>query len=199
MISLLFAMFTFSLAMSITPGPVNMIILSSGVNYGVKRTLPYVSGATIGFTLLLLFIGLGFFQFIKAYPSFLTYLAIAGSLYIIYMGYKIASAKPNIEVKNADVPQFHQGFLLQWINPKAWIACVSGVSIFSSAESYDQFLMFSGIYFIICYLSLAVWSILGDKVSLLLNSPIRLRLFNIAMGLLLIVTAVYLCYTNVNS
>ena len=58
--SLLFAMFSFSLAMSISPGPVNMIILSSGVNYGVKKTIPYVSGATIGFTLLLLFTGLGF-------------------------------------------------------------------------------------------------------------------------------------------
>ena len=196
MMTLLIAMLAFSLAMSITPGPVNMIILSSGVNYGVKRTMPYVSGATVGFTLLLLFIGLGFFQFIKAYPSFLTYLAIAGSLYIIYMGYKIATAKPNIEVKKEDVPKFYQGFLLQWINPKAWIACVSGVSIFSSANSYDQFLIFSGIYFIVCYLSLAVWAILGDKVSLLLNSHIRLRLFNMAMGLLLIVTAAYLCYNH---
>lgn len=196
MISLLIAMFAFSLAMSITPGPVNMIILSSGVNYGIKRTIPYVSGATIGFTLLLLFIGLGFFQFIKAYPSFLTYLAIAGSLYIIYMGYKIASAKPDITVKNADVPKFYQGFLLQWINPKAWIACVSGVSIFSTAESYDQFLIFSGIYFVVCYLSLAAWAILGDKVASLLNSQIRLRVFNTTMGLLLIVTAVYLGYTQ---
>ncbi len=196
MMSLLFAMFAFSLAMSISPGPVNMIILSSGVNYGVKSTIPYVSGATVGFTLLLLFIGLGFYQFINAYPSFLTYLAIAGSLYIIYMGYKIATAKPDIEVKKGDIPKFYQGFLLQWINPKAWIACVSGVSIFSSADSYDQFLIFSGIYFIVCYLSLAAWAILGDKVSLLLNSHIRLRLFNIAMGLLLIVTAAYLCYTH---
>lgn len=196
MMTLIFAMFAFSLAMSISPGPVNLIILSSGVNYGVKRTIPYVSGATVGFTLLLLFIGLGFFQVIKAYPSFLTYLAIAGSLYIIYMGYKIATSKPDFEVKKGDVPKFYQGFLLQWINPKAWIACVSGVSIFSSANSSDQFLIFSGIYFIVCYLSLAAWAILGDKVSVLLNSHIRLRLFNIAMGLLLIITAAYLCYTH---
>lgn len=194
--SLLFAMLAFSLAMSISPGPVNMVILSSGVNYGVKRTIPYVSGATVGFTLLLLFIGLGFFQFIQAYPSFLTYLAISGSLYIIYMGYKIASAKPDIKIKKGDVPKFYQGFLLQWINPKAWIACISGVSIFSKADGYDQFLMFSGIYFITCYLSLAVWAILGDKLSLLLNSHIRLRFFNILMGLLLIITAAYLGYTH---
>jgi threonine/homoserine/homoserine lactone efflux protein len=79
--TLLLAMFLFSLVMSISPGPVNMIILSSGISYGIKRTIPYVSGATFGFTLLLLFIGFGFSQFIKAYPFFLSYLAIVGSLY----------------------------------------------------------------------------------------------------------------------
>lgn len=68
--NLFFAMFFFSLAMSISPGPVNMVIVSSGINYGIKRTMPYVSGATIGFTLLLLFIGLGFFQVINAFPFF---------------------------------------------------------------------------------------------------------------------------------
>ncbi len=141
--TLLLAMVSFSLVMSITPGPVNMIILSSGISYGVKRTIPYVSGATVGFTLLLLFIGFGFSRFINAYPFFLTYLAIVGSLYIIYMGYKIAFSKPELEIRKNDIPKFYEGFLLQWINPKAWIACVSGASIFSSAESYDPFLTFT--------------------------------------------------------
>lgn len=191
--TLLLAMFSFSLVMSITPGPVNMIILSSSINYGVKRTIPYVSGATFGFTLLLLFIGFGFSQFIKAYPFFLTYLMILGSLYIIYMGYKIASSKPELKISKKDVPKFYEGFLLQWINPKAWIACISGVSIFSNATSYDSFLTFSIIYFIICYISLGVWAILGDKFSYLINDRFHLRLFNFIMGLLLMITAVYLC------
>src|SRR5258708_23693379 len=192
--TLLLAMFSFALAMSITPGPVNMIILSSGISYGVKRTIPYVSGATVGFTLLLLFIGFGFSRFINAYPFFLTYLAIAGSLYIIYMGYKIATAKPELEISKKDAPKFHQGFLLQWVNPKAWIACVSGASIFSSAQSHDLFLTFTLIYFIVCYISLGAWAILGDKVSYLLKDHFRLRLLNFAMGLLLMITAGYLCY-----
>ena len=108
--TLLLAMFSFSLVMSITPGPVNMIILSSGISYGVKRTIPYVSGATVGFTLLLLFIGFGFSQFINAYPFFLTYLAIVGSLYIIYMGYKIASSKPELEISKKELPNFTKVF-----------------------------------------------------------------------------------------
>ncbi len=192
--TLLLAMFSFSLVMSITPGPVNMIILSSGISYGVKKTIPYVSGATVGFILLLLFIGFGFSQFIKAYPFFLTYLAIAGSLYIIYMGYKIASSKPELEISKKDAPKFYEGFLLQWINPKAWIACVSGAAIFSSAESYTTFVTFTIIYFIVCYISLGLWAVLGDKVSHLLKDHFRLRLFNFAMGLLLMITAGYLCY-----
>ncbi len=193
--TLLFAMLLFSLAMSISPGPVNMIILSSGVNYGVKRTIPYISRATVGFTLLLFFVGFGFFHFIKTYPFFLTYLVVGGSLFIIYMGYKIASSKPNIEEKKKDIPTFYEGFLLQWINPKAWIACVSGVSIFSSAESYNSLLIFTSIYFIVCYVSLVAWAIFGDRISFLLKNHFCLRLFNLAMGLLLIVTASYLCYT----
>jgi threonine/homoserine/homoserine lactone efflux protein len=196
--TILLAMFLFSLVMSITPGPVNMIILSSGISYGVKKTIPYVSGATIGFILLLLFIGLGFSQVIRAYPFLLTYLAIAGSMYIINMGYKIASSKPKLEVSKKDTPKFYQGFLLQWLNPKAWIACVSGVSIFSSVNSYAPFLTFTIIYFIVCYISLAIWAVLGDKVSYLLKDHFRLRFFNITMGLLLIITAVYLCYGQIN-
>ncbi|MHB1946743.1 MAG: LysE family translocator [Gammaproteobacteria bacterium] len=196
--TLLLAMFSFSLAMSITPGPVNMIILSSGMSYGVKRTIPYVSGATIGFTLLLVFIGFGFSQFINAYPFFLNYLAIIGSLYIIYIGYKIAFSKPTLEISEKDIPKFYEGFLLQWINPKAWIACVSGSTLFSNAESYDSFLMFTIIYFIVCYMSLGIWAIFGDKVSYLLKDHFHLRLFNFTMGLLLIITAGYLCYVQFN-
>lgn len=194
---LFFAMFFFSLALSISPGPVNMIIISSGVNYGIKRTMPYVSGATFGFTLLLLFVGLGFFQVINAFPIFLKYLTFGGSLFIIYMGYKIASSKPDIKVnKERAIPKFYEGFLLQWLNPKAWIACVSGASIFSSTESCMPFLTFTSIYFLVCYASLALWAVLGDKVSFLLTNTFRLRLFNFFMGLSLIVTAGYLCYTN---
>lgn len=192
--TLVIAMFLFSLIMSITPGLVNMIILSSGINHGIKTTIPYVSGATIGFTFLLLFIGFGFSKFINAYPFFLTYLAIAGSIYIIYMGYKIACSKPEMGIRKNNIPKFHEGFLLQWINPKAWIACVSGVSIFSSSNSYKPLLTFSMIYFVICYLSLGVWAILGEKVSHLLKNQFRLRFFNFILGLMLMITAIYLGY-----
>ncbi|TQV84978.1 LysE family translocator [Aliikangiella coralliicola] len=192
--SLLIAMAAFSLAMSISPGPVNMIIISSGVNNGFRRTMPFVSGATIGFTLLLLFIGFGLYQVVTNYPAFLKYLAVAGSAFIIYIGYKIASSLPDLKVSEQNVPKFYEGFLLQWMNPKAWIACVSGVSLFSAPDTHLTLITFVTVYFIVCYASLAVWAILGDRVSIVLNSELRLRIFNIAMGTMLIGTSIYLLY-----
>jgi len=199
--SLLMAMFSFSLAMSISPGPVNMVIVSSGANYGIRKTFAFVSGATIGFTLLLLFIGLGFNRVMDVHPYFVKYLAVAGALFIIYMGYLIASAKPMLENKEQDnnaqkQPTFMQGFLLQWLNPKAWIACVAGASLFSIPENHQVFLTFSLMYFLVCYLSLFAWSVLGDKVTILLSSAFRLRLFNQFMGGLLIITACFLLYSQ---
>jgi threonine/homoserine/homoserine lactone efflux protein len=191
-------MFSFSLAMSISPGPVNMIILSSGANYGIRKTFSFVSGATIGFTLLLLFIGLGFYKIIDLYPSFLKYLAIAGSLFIVYMGYLVATSKSELTITNHNKPTFMQGFLLQWLNPKAWIACVAGVSLFSNSNNHYVFLTFSLIYFLVCYASLFSWSLLGSKATILLNNNVKLNTFNQLMGGLLIVTACLLIYSQFN-
>jgi threonine/homoserine/homoserine lactone efflux protein len=195
---LLLTMVSFSLAMSISPGPVNIIILSSGANYGIRKTFSFVSGATIGFTLLLLFIGLGFFKIIELYPSFLKYLAIAGSLFIVYMGYLVATSKSELTVTKNKKPTFIQGFLLQWLNPKAWIACVAGVSLFSDPNNHLGFLTFSLIYFLVCYASLFSWSLLGGKVTILLNSKAKLDIFNQLMGALLIITACFLLYSQLH-
>lgn len=196
--SLFIAMFSFSLAMSISPGPVNMVIVSSGVNYGVRKTFSFVSGGTIGFTLLLLFIGLGFSKVIDLYPYFLKYLAVAGSVFIIYMGYLIGTSKSKLEIKEQKQPTFMQGFLLQWLNPKAWIACMVGVSLFSVPNNQQEFLTFSFIYFVVCYFSLFCWSVLGNKAAVLLNSEYKLKIFNQVMGGLLIMTACFLLYSQLN-
>ncbi|MEQ0234574.1 LysE family translocator [Klebsiella sp. CN_Kp116] len=190
--SLILAMFMFALTMSISPGPVNMVIISSGVNHGFRKTLPFVSGATIGFTLLLILVGFGFYAVIESYPLFLKYLNVAGSAFIIFVGYKIASSQPELSLKKTDTPGFVQGFLLQWLNPKAWIACASGVALFSDSSTHTMLITFIIIYFSVCYISLAAWAILGNKVSTLLSSAQRIRVFNVLMGGLLIMTACYM-------
>jgi len=170
--------------------------VSSGASYGVRKTFNFVSGATIGFTLLLVFIGLGFYKVIDLYPLFLKYLSVAGSLFIIYLGFIIATSKPELNIEEQKLRTFTQGFLLQWLNPKAWLACVSGVSLFSSPDNNSQFLIFSLIYFVVCYLSLFSWSLLGKKSTILLNSESKLRIFNSLMGALLILTALFLLHVQ---
>ncbi|MCG7537691.1 LysE family translocator [Pseudoalteromonas sp. OOF1S-7] len=195
--TLVMAMCAFSLAMSISPGPVNMVIVSSGINHGVRRTMPFVSGATIGFTMLLAFIGFGFIQILERFPLFLNYLTFAGAAFIIYLGIKVARSGGSLSVSEEEkMATFWEGFALQWLNPKAWIACVSGVSLFSSVESHAVFSTFVLCYFIICYASLAFWAILGDQATLFLNNSNRLRIFNMCMGSLLIGTALYLGYSQ---
>lgn len=192
--ALIFAMGMFSLSMSISPGPVNMVIVASGANHGFWRTFPFVSGATIGFTLLLIFVGFWFLKVIDRYPVFFEYLSVAGSAFIIYVGYRIASSHPELTVEKSDIPSFMQGFLLQWLNPKAWIACASGAALFSNTQTHSTLITFMVIYFVVCYLSLAAWAVLGDRVSILLNSTLRIRIFNLAMGGMLIATACYMLY-----
>ena len=191
-LTIIFSMIAFSFAMSISPGPVNMLIISSGINHGFKYTFSFVSGATIGFTLLLVLISFGFFVVIDEYPLFLKVLSILGSSFIIYLGYKIAtsSSKLSIDEKDKKRLKFYEGFLLQWLNPKAWIASLSGISMFSSTT--QELVVFIIIYFIVCYLSLSFWAVFGAKASIFLNTSIRLKVFNIVMGGTLIITAFFL-------
>ncbi|WP_432735917.1 LysE family translocator [Maridesulfovibrio sp. FT414] len=194
MYTLIAAMCIFSLTMSITPGPVNMVILASGAGYGFRRTLPFVSGATIGFILLLIALGLGLMQVVTAYPTFLKYLAIAGSSFIVYVGYKIGTSKPDISIKEGNCPTFRQGFLMQWLNPKAWIACIAGLSMFMDDKLLEPLFLFSALYFVICYLSLAMWAMMGSKAGVLMNTPKRMKAFNMSMGSLLCACAGYLLF-----
>lgn len=188
----IFAMFSFSLAMSISPGPVNMMIISSSINHGVKKTFFFVSGATIGFTLLLIFIGFGLINIVNQYPSLLKVMEIFGASFIVYMGYKMSVSTTDLSKKEHDKKtlKFYEGFLLQWLNPKAWVACISGVSMFVSSNI--EFIVFVLIYFIVCYSSLFFWSILGQKATLILSTTFRQKTFNIIMGLTLVFLASYM-------
>ncbi|MGB5867948.1 MAG: LysE family translocator [Arcobacteraceae bacterium] len=191
-------MFSFALVMSISPGPVNMMILTSSINNGFAKTFRFISGATIGFILLLLAIGLGLSKVINIYPDILFYIKIFGFTFIMYMGYKIITSKASLSIEENDTMnlKFYQGFLLQWLNPKAWIACISVVSMYSSVELFTIFVI---IYFFVCYVSLSLWGVVGSKVTKIFDTDFKLRLFNIVMGLILIVCALSMIFVNIFS
>lgn len=191
------AMALFSMIMSITPGPVNIITLNSGLNYGFRQTMPYVSGATLGFTLLLLILGMGLSSMIIAYPMMLRFISCIGTAYMFYMGYKIMMSKSSLdnqfEVNQA--PQFMNGALLQWSNPKAWMACLSGLSTFTSATSIMPLITFVSIYFVICYFCMGIWAAAGMKLKSILTGERYMRWFTRLMGLLLIATSIYMVFS----
>lgn len=192
MLALMTTMTIFSLSMSISPGPVNMAIATSGANHGVWRTLPFVTGATLGFTVLLLAVGLALRWVADAVAALMPFLACAGALFIAHVGWKIATSEAELRSGAADVPSFLQGWLLQWLNPKAWIACASGAALFSDPASPTRFVVFAAIYCFVCYLSLGAWAVLGHQVSFVLTSRRRVRFFNVSMGGMLVGCAVYL-------
>jgi threonine/homoserine/homoserine lactone efflux protein len=192
----LIAMSIFSFTMSITPGPVNMINLTSGVTNGFIKTIPFVTGSTIGFILLLTATGLGFMQFITAYPVFLKYISIGGSSFILYMSYKIAKSKPDMSMQSVNRPKFMEGVLLQWLNPKAWLASISGISLFADENSYLPLFLFIPQYFVMCFICFSSWAILGEKLRQFLKSKNRLKAFNYTMGTLLFTCAVFLIYAS---
>lgn len=189
-----FAMFVFSLSMSISPGPVNFVCLSSGINHGFIRSLPFVSGATIGFTLLLLAIGLGLGVVADNTPLILTVLNFLGSGFICFLGFKIMTSQGLLDVDKhgLSIPTFNQGFLLQWLNPKAWMACIAGTSSFNTANSLGSLTLFVCIYFVVCYASIAGWALAGNQISRYLNKHKYIRALNILMGSLLLLVGLYL-------
>lgn len=192
--SMLFAMFLFSLSMSATPGPVNLITLSSGVNYGFKNTLPFVSGATIGFVLLLLSIGLGLNLFTETYPELLAVFKYLGSLFIAYLALSLILADGNLVIEKGKQPSFTQGFILQWLNPKAWMACIAGVAAFNPQNSPSTLFVFVSIYFLVCYCCIALWAFTGERISHYLTEQENLLIFNRIMGGVLLSVAFYLAF-----
>lgn len=195
-ITTLLAIFSFSIIMSISPGPVNIIIVTSGINHGFKKTFSFISGATIGFTLLLFLLAIGLKSILDLYVDFLFYVEIIGSSFIVYMGYKIATSLGEISIENKEnkIPTFYNGFLLQWLNPKAWIACISGVSMFVNSDK--TLFIFVLIYFVVCYLCLSFWGILGQQIAMFLSTNIRLKIFNMIMGSILIFSALLLIFRH---
>ena len=194
--SLIIAMSLFALSMSISPGPVNLVTFSSGLNFGFLPSLPFVAGAALGFTLLLVVVGLGLGEIVALSPVLMQVLAYAGTAFICYMGYKIASAHPELPGASVRQPHFFQGAALQWLNPKAWIASFSGVSAFEATLG-NGLLVFASLYLVLCFLSVAVWAYAGARLSKLVRDRSSLQWFNRIMGGLLVLVAIYLLYRQI--
>lgn len=195
MITVIFSMTIFALVGAISPGPVNIIATSSGANFGFRRTVPHVLGATLAYTLIVLLVGIGLNQWLSLYPQITAVMTYLGSAFLLYMAFKIATAVPMDFIQGAEIeqpPAFIEGALAQVLNPKAWLVSMSGVSVFVSVHNQSTLylLVFCVISFIVCFIGIASWAALGQLIQGLLSSRSRQIKFNISMGLLLTCTVV---------
>ncbi|QVM98970.1 LysE family translocator [Pseudomonas sp. SORT22] len=191
--SLMLSMAAFALAASISPGPVNIVALSAGARHGFRASLRHVSGATLGFVLLLVLIGLGLHELLRHWPAMTQVLHWAGVVFLLYMAWKLASDNGELGAGGAtSAPSVLAGATLQWLNPKAWLACVAGIGAYVGEGDSRRLWQFSAIYLVICFLSIASWAWAGSAISHSLSNAQRMRRFNRCLALLLLASALYL-------
>ena len=192
-ISLYLSMAAFALAASITPGPVNIIVLSSGVQFGFRASLRLVFGATAGFCLLLLLIGLGLHELLTAFPQMTTIIQWAGVAFLLFMAWKLFSSSGELGKRDAGSgPSAITGALMQWVNPKAWLASIAGMGAYAASGAPTLIWEFTAIYFVVCFASVACWAYAGAFLGRFLGEPERIKTFNRVMAGLLTASAIYL-------
>lgn len=190
--SLSLSMAAFALAASISPGPVNIVALGSGARHGLRASLAHVTGATLGFCLLLVLVGLGLHELLLRWPLLGQVLHGVGVAFLLYMAWKLASDKGQLTAEHQDsAPSAWYGAAMQWLNPKAWLAAVAGIGAYTGGEQHLLWL-FAWIYGPICFVSIASWAWAGSVIRQYLSNPRHIRVFNRVLAGLLVASALYL-------
>lgn len=185
------ALTAFAFVTSITPGPNNFMLMASGVNFGFRRTVPHMLGIGVGFLSLLLGVGFGLGAVLSAYPALHTALKIAGGAYLLYLAWRIAMARSMGSAKEAEGEARPMTFLeaaaFQWVNPKAWVMAITAMAVYTSPQAPFLSVTLVALAFAIVNVPcVSVWAGFGVALRGFLADPVRLKWFNIAMGLLLV-------------
>ncbi|CAM5774097.1 protein AmbA [Labrys miyagiensis] len=187
-LELLLAFAAYAFVTSITPGPNNTMLLVSGANFGFGPTIPHLLGVNLGFSAMVLAVGLGAGGIFTVFPLLHEILRYGGALYLLYLAWRIATAGG---IGGDDAAARPMGFLqaaaFQWINPKAWIMGVGAVAAYTPQNGYFlNIAIVSLVYLIINAPCIAAWAGFGVALRGLLHQPFYLRLFNVAMAVLLV-------------
>lgn len=179
---------TFAFVSSITPGPNNLMLMNSGANYGFKLTVPHFLGVGIGFTIMIVLVGLGLMQLFEQFPISYEILKVFSIVYMVYLAVKIATIAHSPKHNNLKSKplSFMQAAIFQWVNPKAWTMALTAISIYAPANSLFAIVIVAVIFGLINLPCIGAWIILGQKIQVILTSKIRLKLFNFTMASLLI-------------
>ena len=188
---LLIAFVVFGAVMAFTPGPNNVLVLSSGLTYGIRRTLPHIAGIAIGVSFMVAAMGVGLGAIFTAYPVLQTILKYAGIAYLIYLAFVIAMSEPVApgQVNQRGPMAFWAAALFQWVNVKGWVMAIGIVTAYSAIASFPwNIAMQAALMFVMGGLSSLVWAFFGSSLRRILTSRSAVRAFNILMALLLLMS-----------
>ncbi|AXK52921.1 MULTISPECIES: LysE family translocator [Pseudomonas] len=200
-VDLLLAFALFALVTSITPGPNNTMLLASGVNFGFNRSIPHILGISCGFFVLVLAVGLGLGAVFEAYPLLYSVLRYVGAAYLLYLAWKIARSGPMSEEQQGQgQPLGYWGAAaFQWVNPKAWVMAVGAISTYTPLQGYfTNVLVIAAVFALINAPTVSLWAACGSLLRNVLRNPRWLRLFNLGMAGLLVISLAPLLLENIS-
>jgi len=184
----------FLASMGFTPGPNNILVASSGVNFGFRATVPHILGVTIGYPLMLLLVGVGLSRIFTQVPSVHTVLKYACIAYLLYLAWRIASAPVlSTETRRSAKPlTFLQAAAFQWVNGKGWVVALSAVTTYTvvNATLTMQVLALAALALLITLASVCCWTLFGSVLRQYLHTQRRRRWFNYSMAALLVASIV---------
>lgn len=192
----LFSAAGFAVSMSATPGPNNAMLAASGANFGLSRTVPHMLGVSVGFPVMFAAVALGIGGVLQAHPAIYGAMHWIGAAYLGWLAWRVATARPAHDTakgRRARPLRFVEAAAFQWANPKAWLIALSGVAAYATQGGRiapAQVLILAGLFLLVCLPTTTLWTGLGAGTARLLRNERRLRLFNVAMALLLVASLV---------
>ncbi|MED7789428.1 LysE family translocator [Francisella sp. 19X1-34] len=192
-------LFLFCISTIVTPGPNNLMLLISSIKFGVRRTLPHYIGICLGFPFMVLVVGLGLDAIFVSYPKLHLIIKIVGAIYMVWLAIKIIlSSSYHSDAKNSKPLSFKQAILFQWINPKAWVMAIGVISTYTIISEnmtlFIQVIMISAIVMIVSFCCTAFWLFGGNFVKRILSDEKHLKIFNLVLGVLLILSIIMMIF-----
>tara|TARA_R110002049_G_scaffold117332_4_gene270745 strand:- start:5732 stop:6325 length:594 start_codon:yes stop_codon:yes gene_type:complete len=181
------ALALFAFVSSVTPGPNNLMLMASGANFGLRRTVPHMLGISIGFAVLMVLLGIGLVQIFDRFPLIYTVLKAASIVYLLFLAWKIANAAPIRHGIGKGQPMtFVQAAAFQWVNPKAWAMALTAITVYITDAPTGMLVLAACVFSTVNLPSVTLWAVMGQQMARVLTNPARLRWFNWTMAVLLV-------------
>ena len=190
--NLIFALVSFYFVMYVTPGPNNAMVLASGLKFGFLKSIPHMTGITIGHVIQLILVCLGLGKIFQIFPELQNILKIICAIYLIYLGYKIIGSFSKIKDDDSRPLKFYEAALFQIVNPKAWTISSMAASGFLPKDGnlILSILFISCVALIICPISISPWAAFGSGIkNLVKNNKIKV-IIEFFLAFLLLITAI---------